>query len=91
MNLEKLSNELKEGKTVKEVLNAIEAEGRELSDDDLQSVAGGHMWDEQGCPQCGSVNTEWDSSIPVRGNIMTWVCRDCGYKFEIDGLAVKEK
>lgn len=90
MNLDKLSSEIKEGNAAKEILEAVEAEGYELSDEDLQDVAGGSMWDPQGCPQCGSMNTEWDSSVQVRGNIMTWVCRDCGYKFEIDGLAVKE-
>ena len=91
MDLEKLSSELKEGKTAEEILTAVKEEGYELSDEDLQGVAGGHMWEPQACPQCGSTSTDWDTEIPVRGNMMTFKCNDCGFRFEIDGLEVKQQ
>lgn len=34
---------------------------------------------------------EIDSSILPKGNMLTYNCNDCGYVFEVDGLAGLER
>ena len=60
------------GKTPEEILTLSQEEGYELSDEELEDVAGGGSWTDLKCPACGSENLEhWIGSDKT-------TCRDCG-------------
>ena len=39
--------------TPAQILEAAREEGYELSDEELDGVAGGGQWENKGCPNCG--------------------------------------
>ena len=57
--------------TPEELLKFAKEEGIELSDEDLEKIAGGDEWSIPDCPDCGSSNTQ--------GYGYNFMCRDCGY------------
>ena len=58
MNYNDLSAEQKarmaERSTPEELLELAKGEGYELSDEELELIAGGGAWDGGSCPKCGS-------------------------------------
>ena len=62
--------------------NMIPNGNAELSDEELNSVAGGSAWDD-GCPKCGSKNVQWGR---VKKQIFTttykFTCNSCGHTWE---------
>lgn len=59
-------------KTPEEILAMVREEGIELSDKQLEAIAGGG-WKGHQCPKCGSYDVE-----PLAG--MQLVCNTCGYR-----------
>ena len=62
-------------KSPEEILEMAEAEGYELTDEELEQIAGGGFWkDEYYCPKCGShhvsMSKAWDEGL----------CLDCGFE-----------
>ena len=67
-------------KTPEEILSMAKDEGIELSDEQLEGIAGGGMWDKpgaDGCPSCGS----HDISYSNVGQTVWMTCRNCGHKW----------
>ena len=56
---------------------------KELSDDELDSVAGGcNIPTGQQCPKCGGMNVSLlGVSIGNQGTGTSYVCMDCGYQY----------
>jgi len=68
-----------EGKNPDEILALAKDMGMELSDAELEGVAGGSIWDppnaySDGCPNCGSHNLQYGNV----GQTMWYTCKDCG-------------
>ena len=82
MDYESLTSEQKDKlsscKTPEDVLALAREEGYELSDEELEAIAGGSIWDSdyyKKCPECGSTN------IRRRGQqiaVPDYLCVDCG-------------
>ena len=68
----------KDGSSSEEILAATRQEGIELSDEELEYISGGSIWDADyysKCPECGSTN------IRRRGQqiaVPDYLCVDCG-------------
>jgi len=81
MRLEDLTAEQRTqiaGKSPEEILALVEKEGLELTDQELEQVAGG--WGESGtkCPKCGSGNVVMTQPDP-HSAWMVYDCVDCGH------------
>ncbi len=66
--------------TPDEILAKAKDEGYELTEEQLEGIAGGGMWDKpaaDGCPKCGS----HDISYSNIGQTMHFKCNKCGYKW----------
>lgn len=81
MEFGELSAELKKKfeacETPEEVLALVKQEGLELSDEELEGIAGGGIWHDahsDGCPSCGSTNISYSNV----GQWMYYKCKDCG-------------
>ena len=59
----------------KELLAFAEAEGIELSDEQLEKVSGGWSSSNSACPDCGSTKVAYDSFLG------TFICQNCGCEF----------
>ena len=46
--------------TPEEILAAAREEGYELSDEDLEGIAGGGEWKNECCPRCGHTGTMYN-------------------------------
>ena len=70
-------------KTPEEILALAKEAGRELTEEELEAVAGGgEGWTSiVQCPLCLGLNTEKRTSI--LGNSF-YECLDCGHKFTVD-------
>lgn len=69
-----------EGMTPEEILAMAKAKGVELTDEQLEGVAGGGVWDKpgaDGCPKCGS----HDISYSNVGQTIWMTCNNCGNKW----------
>ena len=65
-------------KTADELLELANAEGVELTDEQIEQVSGGRMWNHPGsCPACGKENIYHYGS--------EYYCRDCGHKWTDGG------
>lgn len=58
-----------------ELIALAQEEGIELSDEQLEKVAGGSWGSNPGCPECGSSNVAWDDHLGL------FICNSCGYEF----------
>lgn len=59
-------------KTPEDILALAKAEGYEISDEELEQIAGGSFWDRpKNCPKCGSVNIYHYENH--------YYCHDCRY------------
>lgn len=70
------------GKSPEELLKLADEAGMELTDEQVDQIAGGVAWDppnvfKDGCPKCGSK----DISYGNVGQIMWYTCRKCGHKW----------
>lgn len=63
------------GQTPEEMLARAQDVGYELSDEELESVAGGSIWDEEHCIKCGYTGRMFKSSTG------TSKCPKCGNKW----------
>lgn len=69
--------------TPEEIMNLAKTEGYLLTDDDLDKISGGSLWDDlweiPSCPSCGSDRVEYGQ----RGEYSTkyYHCLDCGREF----------
>lgn len=65
--------------TPEEILALAEAEGYPLTDEDLDKISGGSIWDSPSCPNCGSDRVEYGQ----RGQFSTkyYHCLACGKEF----------
>ena len=61
--------------TPEEILEAVHEEGRELSEEELEDIAGGGEWVSDGCPNCGHTGTMYCPGTGVSR------CGKCGYKW----------
>ena len=62
--------------TPEEILDLAKLEGIELSEEQLEQVAGGSGWSEGAiCPACGSGNTSYDKLLDVH------ICNRCNEQF----------
>ena len=52
-----LSEKVKACKTPEEIFEAAREEGYELSDEELDAIAGGGKWSNKCCPNCGHTGT----------------------------------
>lgn len=68
--------------TPEEILELAREEGIELSDEDLEHVAGGWGASDSGCgvkcPECGSYNMTGDSVRAGDSNWEEFTCQYCG-------------
>lgn len=67
------------GKSPDEILELAKDMGVELTDEQLEDVAGGSIWNphdaySDGCPNCGSHNLQYGNV----GQTMWYTCKDCG-------------
>ena len=86
MKLEGLSPELREEvlacETPEEILALARKVGHDLSDDELEAIAGGDdKWEMIGCPRCDSWDCEKRTSLV--GNTF-YVCLSCGNRWTYD-------
>lgn len=88
MKLENLTPEqlekAKACKTPQEILDLVKEEGLELTEDELDTVAGGEgFWTGKNCPKCGSERTmmAWQENGKMDPNIR--VCVDCEHEFTV--------
>jgi ribosomal protein S27AE len=56
----------------KDIAEALEAEGRELTDEELEFISGGGGWQNETCPKCGHTGTLYS---PCTGKSR---CGKCG-------------
>ena len=87
MDFKDISDELKEkvasASSPEDILELAKTEGYELTDEQLEEVAGGGIWDRthdahsDGCPKCGSHDLNYSSV----GQIMWYTCKKCGHKW----------
>lgn len=61
----------KEAKTREEILSFAEEEGVELPNDALDHVAGGGMYSNRICPECGN------TTVVYVGGAYAWCCYIC--------------
>ncbi len=65
--------------TPEEILELAKKEGLELSEDQLDQISAGGMWDSSlKCPQCGSTEFGLDHTGTVN---MVYVCKKCGCRW----------
>ena len=94
MNLNDLTLELREkalaSKTPEEAFAVVKDSGIELSEDELDKIAGGNsmQWDDKGkiCPSCGSKDTyskeRFNDENDPNGVVMgRFTCNSCGNAF----------
>ena len=86
MKLEDLSPELREEalacETPEQILALARKVGRDLSDDELDAIAGGEeKWHKIECPRCHSLDVEEHTSLV--GNLF-YECPSCGLKWAYD-------
>ena len=69
------------GKSPEEIIALAKAEGVELSQAQLEDIAGGGWFPdsalEKGCPKCGSK----DVHVSSVGQTMVYTCNACGHKW----------
>ena len=61
--------------TPEQILEAAHEEGYELTDDQLDGIAGGGEWKNERCPECGHTGTMY---CPGSGESR---CGKCGHKW----------
>ena len=62
--------------------NMIPNENAELSDEELNSVAGGSESDDE-CPKCGSKNVRWTfTNTQMFATTYRYTCNSCGRTWE---------
>ena len=49
--------------TPEQILEAAQEEGYELSDADLEMIAGGGEWKNECCPRCGHTGTMYNPAL----------------------------
>ena len=86
MKFEDLSPELQEKvkacKTPDDMFKLVKAEAVELTQEQLELVAGGGgAWSQRPCPKCGSYVTGPDMPKYVEGKPSPFVCYDCGHTY----------
>ena len=86
MNLSDLTPEVREKvlgcETPEEILALAREVGHELTDEELEAVAGGVVeWGSQQCPMCLQYDVEEDTS--VLGNTF-YKCNSCGHRWTDD-------
>lgn len=59
----------------KDIAEAMEAEGRELTDEELEFISGGAGWQNENCPKCGHTGTLYN---PRKGESK---CGKCGFEW----------
>ena len=67
------------GKSTQEVFEILKEEGTELTEEQLEAVAGGSGWEDYGyffCEKCNHL-------VEVRKPKTQATCENCGYTFEI--------
>ena len=74
-----------------ELIELAQAEGVELTDEQLEEFTGGSHWYNRGnisenpipakCDQCGSTDTWISSSYPRIGQVAFWCCNSCHHYF----------
>lgn len=80
INLNELTEEQREKiracKTPEDYLALAKSEGVELTDEQLESIAGGRDWDEPiTCPECGHGRVTYDQLLGM------YICQDCGHEW----------
>ena len=69
-------------KTPQEFFDFVKEEGLELTEGQLNAVAGGSgFWSERPCPKCGSFCTGPDMRKYVDGEPTAFTCFDCGHNY----------
>ena len=63
------------GKSPEELFELAEKLGRNLTDEEVEQIAGGSNWQGGTCPACGSDNTK----VEVIGGTAVNKCNACGH------------
>ena len=72
-----MQDKAKACKTPDEVLAQAKEEGYELSDEELEQIAGG-AWGQAKCPNCGSTDIYRKDDIYEQYEL---ICHSCGYQW----------